>query len=91
MNETMSRRFDDDTLSEIRQKPLLGLIRSIGSDVEKWFSFASTPLPETLRLTINQANIDWTRSQLKRMGGNQISWITGFEAWQMHPMMNAKK
>jgi 16S rRNA C967 or C1407 C5-methylase (RsmB/RsmF family) len=79
----MSRRFDDDTLSEIRQKPLLGLIRSIGSDVEKWFSFASTPLPETLRLTINQANIDWTRSQLKRMGGNQISWITGFEAWQM--------
>ena len=79
----MSRRFDEDTLSEIRQKPLLGLIRSIGSDVEKWFSFASAPLPETLRLTINQANADWTRSRLQRMGGSRITWISGFEAWQM--------
>ena len=79
----MVKRFDEETLSEIRQKPLLGLIRSIGGDADKWFSFASTPLSETFRLTMNHANTDWARSRIERMGGNRISWIKDFEAWQM--------
>ncbi len=79
----MARPFDEETLSEIRQKPLLGLIRSIGGNVEKWFSFASAPLFETLRLTMKQANTDWARSRLEKMGGHRINWIRDFEAWQM--------
>ena len=79
----MVRPADKELILELAKTPLAGLARSLGIGVEKWLPFASSPLPVTMRLTPRRHDIDWTREQLKSLGGEQIPWMVTSESWTM--------
>jgi len=77
------RSGEDDLLAQAEIAPLTGLAESLGIDRNKWIETATEPLPETLRLTMNHYDIDWTREQLLAMGATPLSWSVGNEAYQL--------
>ena len=78
------QRWTQEELREISENSLLAkMVESLGIDVEKWLDFAVDTLPETLRLTGSRADIEWTKRELRTMGGVPIPWMPQESAWQM--------
>ncbi|MGB0787283.1 MAG: hypothetical protein ACPGR1_04685, partial [Candidatus Poseidoniaceae archaeon] len=63
--------------------PLTGLAESLGIDRNEWIRTATQPLPETLRLTMNHYDMEWSRQQLLDMGATPLTWSIGNEAYQL--------
>ena len=93
----MVRPADAVLLDELASTPLSGLSRSLGIDVEKWLTVASSPLPRPLRITPNRHDIEWTRKMLESIGGEKIPWMVMSQSWVMpfsksdYPSEEAKK
>ena len=68
---------------------LTKLVKTLDIDVEKWVSSAVSVLPETLRVTTSRSDIEWTKQELRKMGGKPIPWMPNESAWQM-PFLRGK-
>ena len=79
----MVRPADAALLEELKSKPLVGLAKSLGINIENWLPVASSPLPVTMRITPRRHDIGWTRQQLKSIGGKRIEWMKNCESWIM--------
>lgn len=77
------RSGEDELLAQAEIAPLTGLAESLGIAREQWIQTATKPLPETLRLTMNHYDMDWTRKQLVDMGATPLAWSVGNEAYQL--------
>ena len=77
------RSGEDGLLAQAEIAPLTGLAESLGIDRHEWIGVATQPLPETLRLTMNHYDMEWTRQQLLDMGATKIAWSVGNEAYQL--------
>jgi hypothetical protein len=77
------RSGEDGLLAQAEIAPLTGLAESLGIERSEWIATATTPLPETLRLTMNHYDMDWTRQQLLAMGATPLTWSVGNEAYQL--------
>jgi 16S rRNA C967 or C1407 C5-methylase (RsmB/RsmF family) len=77
------RSGEDGLLAQAEIAPLTGLAESLGIDRNEWIETATQPLPETLRLTMNHYDMDWTRQKLLDMGAKKIEWSVGNEAYQL--------
>ncbi|CAI8410419.1 MAG: Ribosomal RNA small subunit methyltransferase F [Candidatus Poseidoniaceae archaeon] len=77
------RSGEDGLLAQAEIAPLTGLAESLGIDRNEWIDIATQPLPETLRLTMNHYDMEWTRQQLLDMGAKKITWSVGNEAYQL--------
>ena len=77
------RSNEERLLAQAKIAPLTGLAESLGIDRKRWLQIATEPLPETLRLTMNHYDMDWTRQQLLMMGAKPLSWSIGNEAYQL--------
>ncbi len=77
------RSGEDGLLAQAEIAPLTGLAESLGLDRNEWIETATKPLPETLRLTMNHYDVEWTRQQLLEMGATPLSWSVGNEAYQL--------
>ena len=77
------RSGEDGLLAQAEIAPLTGLAESLGIDRQDWIQTATAPLPETLRLTMNHYDVDWTRQQLHEMGATPLTWSVGNEAYQL--------
>ena len=77
------RSGEDGLLAQAELAPLTGLAESLGIDRNEWIGIATQPLPETLRLTMNHYDMEWTRQQLLNMGATKIAWSVGNEAYQL--------
>ena len=77
------RSGEDGLLAQAEIAPLTGLAESLGIDRNEWIGIATQPLPETLRLTMNHYDMEWTRQQLLDMGATKIAWSVGNEAYQL--------
>ena len=77
------RSGEDGLLAQAEIAPLTGLAESLGIDRNEWIGIATQPLPETLRLTMNHYDMEWTRQQLLDMGAVEITWSVGNEAYQL--------
>ena len=77
------RSGQDGLLVQAEIAPLTGLAESLGIDRNEWIQTATQPLPETLRLTMNHYDMDWTREQLRAMGATPLTWSIGNEAYQL--------
>tara|TARA_B100000035_G_scaffold171740_1_gene146531 strand:- start:457 stop:2166 length:1710 start_codon:yes stop_codon:yes gene_type:complete len=77
------RSGEDGLLAQAENAPLTGLAESLGIDRNEWIGIATQPLPETLRLTMNHYDMEWTRQQLLDMGAKKIAWSVGNEAYQL--------
>ena len=62
---------------------LTKLVETLDIDTDKWISSAIAVLPETLRVTNARSDIEWTKQELRKLGGKPISWMPGESAWQM--------
>jgi len=79
----MVRPADANLLEELKTKPLVGLAKSLGIDIDNWLPIASSPLPVTMRITPRRHDIEWTRMQLVSIGGKRIEWMKDCESWIM--------
>ena len=77
------RSGEDGLLAQAEIAPLTGLAESLGIERSEWIATATTPLPETLRLTMDHFDMDWTRQQLLAMGATPLIWSVGNEAYQL--------
>ena len=77
------RSGEDGLLAQAEIAPLTGLAESLGIDRNEWIRTATQPLPETLRLTMNHYDMEWTRQQLLDMGATPLTWSIGNEAYQL--------
>ena len=77
------RSGEDGLLAQAEIAPLTGLAESLGIDRNEWIGIATQPLPETLRLTMNHYDMEWTRQQLLDMGATKIAWSVGNDAYQL--------
>ena len=78
------QRWTQEELREISENSLLSkMVESLGIDVDNWLDFAVDTLPETLRLTGSRSDVEWTKGELRKMGGVPISWMPEESAWQM--------
>ena len=77
------RSGEDGLLAQAEIAPLTGLAESLGIDRNEWIQTATQPLPETLRLTMNHYDMEWTRQQLLDMGATPLTWSIGNEAYQL--------
>ena len=77
------RSGEDGLLAQAEIAPLTGLAESLGIGRNEWIGIATQPLPETLRLTMNHYDMEWTRQQLLNMGATKIAWSVGNEAYQL--------
>ena len=77
------RSGEDGLLAQAEIAPLTGLAESLGLDRSEWIETATKPLPETLRLSMNHYDMEWTRQQLLDMGATPLSWSVGNEAYQL--------
>ena len=77
------RSGEDGLLAQAEIAPLTGLAESLGLDRNEWIETATKPLPETLRLSMNHYDMEWTRQQLLDMGATPLSWSVGNEAYQL--------
>ena len=77
------RSGEDGLIAQAEIAPLTGLAESLGIDRNEWIRTATQPLPETLRLTMNHYDMEWTRQQLLDMGATPLTWSIGNEAYQL--------
>ena len=77
------RSGEDGLLAQAEIAPLTGLAESLGIDRNEWIRTATQPLPETLRLTMNHYDMEWSRQQLLDMGATPLTWSIGNEAYQL--------
>ena len=78
------QRWTQEELREISENSLLSkMVESLGIDVDRWLDFAVDTLPETLRLTGSRSDVEWTKGELRKMGGVPISWMPKESAWQI--------
>ena len=68
---------------ELAAQPIAALAKSLGADIEAWLNVVERPLPETLRLTPNRSDLEWTRRTIEGLGGVRMPWITAHEAYTM--------
>ncbi len=59
------------------------MVKTLNINYQEWLSYATSPLPETLRITTGRNDIEWTKSELVKLGGKPISWMAGETAWQL--------
>ena len=79
-----SAGWQEEDLGEVSKNSCLAkLALELGMDLDSWLTCATTPLNETLRLTVSRNDKDWTISKIKEMGGKPISWMPDQTAWQM--------
>ncbi len=79
-----SAGWQEEDLDMVAKNSCLAkLALDIGMDLDSWLDCATTPLNETLRLTVSRNDRDWTISKIKEMGGEPISWMPDQTAWQM--------
>lgn len=78
-----NRRNVINDISDVENTPLAGLASSLGLEREKFLKISTTKLPETLRITENLADKDWTKMHIERLGGKRIPWMNQLEAYQM--------
>tara|TARA_S200000501_G_scaffold153382_2_gene144561 strand:- start:2152 stop:3927 length:1776 start_codon:yes stop_codon:yes gene_type:complete len=79
-----SAGWQEEDLGEVSKNSCLAkLALELGMDLDSWLTCATTPLNETLRLTVSRNDKDWTISKIKEMGGIPISWMPDQTAWQM--------
>ena len=85
-----SAGWQEEDLDVVAKNSCLAkLALDIGMDIESWIDCATTPLNETMRLTISRNDREWTISKIKEMGGMPISWMPNQTAWEM-PFIEAK-
>ena len=76
--------WEEEDLNKVsRESCLTKLALELGIDLDSWVNTATSPLPETLRVTISRKDREWTVSELKKMGAKPISWMPNNTAWQM--------
>ncbi|MAP59817.1 MAG: hypothetical protein CL978_06275 [Euryarchaeota archaeon] len=79
-----SAGWQEEDLDVVAKNSCLAkLALDIGMDIESWIDCATTPLNETMRLTISRNDREWTISKIKEMGGMPISWMPNQTAWEM--------
>ena len=79
-----SAGWQQEDLGEVSKNSCLAkLALDLGMELDSWLACATTPLNETLRLTVSRNDKDWTISKIKEMGGEPISWMPDQTAWQM--------
>ena len=78
-----ARESETSLLEQAEIAPLTGFAQSLGIPKQDWIDVATTPLPETLRLSMHHHDKDWTREKLIEMGGKPIAWSHGNEAYEM--------
>ena len=79
-----SAGWQEEDLDMVAKNSCLAkLALDIGMGLDSWLDCATTPLNETLRLTVSRNDRDWTISKIKEMGGEPISWMPDQTAWQM--------
>ena len=82
--------WEEGELKTLAKDSLLTkLVKTLDIDVEKWVSSAVSVLPETLRVTTSRSDIEWTKQELRIMGGKPIPWMPNESAWQM-PFLRGK-
>lgn len=74
---------EQDLLVMSRDTPLTNLAANLGYDLESWLHCATTSLPETLRITRDRSDREWTEKLLRQLGGKPLEWAHNEFAWQM--------
>ena len=74
---------EQDLLVVARDTPLSNLATYLGYHSETWLECATSPLPETLRITHDRSDRQWTESLLRELGGQPLEWAENGFAWQM--------
>ena len=77
------RWHDEELLDAAKVSPLAGLAESLGYEMNQWLEVATTALPETLRITSNRNDRDWTIQQIANLGATPLSWLGSDNAYQM--------
>ncbi len=77
------RWHDGELLDAAKVSPLAGLAESLGYEMNEWLEVATTALPETLRITSNRNDRDWTIQQIANLGATPLSWLGSDNAYQM--------
>lgn len=77
------RWHDEELLDAAKVSPLAGLAESLGYEMNEWLEVATTALPETLRITSNRNDRDWTIQQIANLGATPLSWLGSDNAYQM--------
>ena len=77
------RRNVINDISDVESTPLAGLALSLGLERESFLTISTTKLPETLRITENLEDKNWTKMHIERLGGKRIPWMNQLEAYQM--------
>ena len=68
--------WEEGELKTLAKDSLLTkLVETLDIDIEKWVSSAVSVLPETLRVTTSRSDIEWTKQELRKMGGKPIPWM----------------
>ncbi|MEC8541659.1 MAG: hypothetical protein VXY53_07460, partial [Candidatus Thermoplasmatota archaeon] len=66
-----------------RDSMLTKLVKTLDIDTDKWISSAIAVLPETLRVTNARSDVEWTKQELRKLGGEPFKWMPDESGWQM--------
>ena len=72
----MVRTTEAEMLTDLADSDLARLATSVGIDIAKWIQYASSPLPETCRLTLNREDRILTKTRLTNAGAISKPWMT---------------
>ena len=86
-----ARESETSLLEQAEVAPLTGFAQSLGILKQDWIDVATTPLPETLRLSMHHHDKDWTREKLIEMGGKPIAWSHGNAVSYTHLTLPTKR
>ena len=76
--------WDEGELQALaRGSVLTKLVKTLDVDSERWIKSAVSVLPETLRITAARSDVEWTKQELRKLGGTPITWMPNETAWQM--------
>ena len=76
--------WDEGELQALaRGSVLTKLVKTLDVDSERWIKSAVSVLPETLRVTAARSDVEWTKQELRKLGGTPITWMPNETAWQM--------
>ena len=74
---------EQDLLTATRETPLAQLGQNLGYELDAWLQVATSPLPETLRITLSRYDRKWTEELLRELGGKPLPWGNEEFAWEM--------
>lgn len=83
------RWHDEDLRDAAKDSALAGLAQSLGYEMDEWLEIATTALPETLRITSERNDRQWTIQQIRDFGATPLSWLGEDNAFQM-PFVRGK-